>query len=538
MTPQPNTTQPRTASVGGFQRGTLSEHEHRRNDLRRSSNFVKRSSGLTVACLLRGGGQEHYSELVQLLSQATEQTLHSCGYSLEAASTNAPRALVSEALASCFAQFIEKHPAESMEGIMQALKDGLPTLVATVQYAVYDQHVENLLQPQLPEHLDRDADATVLLLADMSRVATAIRAFNFGLEPEATIAKATRFLQDVSLNMMDIISPQDTPAPNRMFHYQTLLNASARIFAASWDREASQWRGRFRKMSPEEKTACLDSLIENPMAAHGYLSSIEERTLSSMEGILEGACSAATPGMSFAELRQKTHSFAESLFQKGRAAALYAALLPPDTDVPLTTSSQPATAEHASPRRPQGASPHAEGNAMAPPLARSPSRSGDARQPSPAPSPAAAPARVSGNGLDPRSRSRDTFGLGARRRATPAASPDMAAGYVPPRRASAPPPPPPDAPPAVPRTVPPQASGNGMREARVGAFTTRSRSYGKDPEHVPVPAARPAPAPAGNYNAKPPRTFAANSTPQSRATVPSSSGLLASRGRGRIPPTP
>ena len=277
----------------------VSGPETARADLRKASNCAKRMADLTVACVMRGGTQPDFLRFKEALEDLTDETLQRSGY-LEHASEGFARAMVSEALASHIRAFIEQHPSDDLAQVHFDLMARRHLFVEHMNYVLLDQKAEQLLQIQWPEDTTGAADATVLLVANMTPVVQAASAFSFGLAPSQAAGMAARFVSALALRAVDEIAPEAATADSRMFHYQTLLKSACSLYAAAWQR-VSMPLVRALESLPIEDRQSRGHLVFQLHEQQAYLLQVERQVASAFSEVVRAALELTRPDLPIAE---------------------------------------------------------------------------------------------------------------------------------------------------------------------------------------------------------------------------------------------
>lgn len=256
--------------------------------LRAASNFVKRMADLSVDCLSRQGTRVEMGRCVDLLEQFTSETVRKLGYDPQARSFDASWAMISEACAAHMHAFcMSRPPREGMDKVLDRLQKHGNSLVDNICYLMEDDRASSLLQMCWPQDTSDAATATSLLVADMTPVVNAIQVWDYGLEHRQALGVASAYIRDLALAMMAHIVPEQAAPDARMFHYQTLLKATGRIYAAAWERSAAPLVQRAQSLQEPERSDYLAS--RDTATALQYLARIEANTMAACQRVFEAA---------------------------------------------------------------------------------------------------------------------------------------------------------------------------------------------------------------------------------------------------------
>lgn len=271
--------------------GLVSGAKQADSDLRKASSYVKRVAPLTMACLVRGGTKKDFEVCTELLESLTDKVMFQYeqqhGINSESRVYPMTYALISDSCATHILEFIKQTKERTISKALESLEKNLDRLSENIIFLLSDEKSQTLLQIHWPDNTSDMATATTLLIADMSPVSEAIHEWNFGLEPSHALAGASAFVRDLALDMLVKIVPEQAAPTSRMFHYQTLLKATASIYASSWKRTAAPQMHRASTLQEPELSRFMASRDKD--SAREFIARIEANTLAAVQALFKAA---------------------------------------------------------------------------------------------------------------------------------------------------------------------------------------------------------------------------------------------------------
>lgn len=242
-------------------------------DVRKACNGIKRTSCLAAASLTGGFDPKDLAGAAQDMAL---EVLKSIGF--DVGNDDRVRSVMPMVLEATSGVIFDaaRSGAASLE---QIVRTGVEAMTAVAK----SRAVVRAMEPLWPGDMDSVTSMRITTAAAMSHVAVEVDAFDFMHAPSECIKEATKLLVKASTDTSRRLAPPQSSAAARLMLTQTLMQSSARMFAAVWKGYAQHLTAELDAMGEVERNARLEQMEATPISKH--METIAERFLALLASV-------------------------------------------------------------------------------------------------------------------------------------------------------------------------------------------------------------------------------------------------------------